>query len=76
MTKAQVPDPANRITELEIQIAHQQRAWDQLNEVVIEQSQRLSRLERLIVGLERQVTDLRESPKPAANLLDEKPPHY
>ncbi len=45
-------DLSNRVTELEIQLAHQQRLCEQLNEVVTDHTQQIIRLERIIVRLE------------------------
>ena len=68
---------SDRITELEIQLAHLQRTYDQLNEVVTEQALRLdqmvaakkqqdAKIDRLLAAHDEQSTDP----------LDEKPPHY
>jgi uncharacterized coiled-coil protein SlyX len=65
-----------RITELECQLAHQQRLCEQLNEVVIEHTQQLMRLERVILRLEEQLKTLREQRKEVFDPSLEKPPHY
>lgn len=66
----------NRITELEIQLAHQQRICEQLNEVVVEHTQQLMRYERVLIRLEDQIKLVRELRKEAFDPHQEKPPHY
>lgn len=66
----------DRVTELEIQLAHQQRLCEQLNEVVTQHTQQIIRLERIIVRLEDQMKTLREQRKEAFDPGLEKPPHY
>lgn len=66
-----------RVTELEISLAHQQRLCEQLNEVVTEQTRKLMHLERLIPRLEEQLRELQNWRKSAQEPLpDERPPHY
>lgn len=67
---------ADRITELEIQLAHQQRITEQLNEVLTEQTNSIDGLGRRIHALENQIRQLRERPHAEPDMLDEKPPHY
>ena len=67
---------SNRKTELEIQLVHLQRLFDQLNEVVTAQSMELDRVQRRLVTLESQLKDLKTKSAPAEDPLDEKPPHY
>ena len=72
-------DPTSRIEKLEIELAHQQRVTEQLNEVVTEQTRQLMRLARSVEQLTKQVVELRKRPdasEPAPTLEDEKPPHY
>ncbi len=71
-------DNANnsRVCELETQIAHIQRLYDQLNEVVTDQSKDIDRMRRQISALQSQIKEIKEKPLPAADPLDEKPPHY
>jgi SlyX protein len=66
----------DRITELEIQLAHQQRICEQLNEVVVEHTQQMMRYERILIRMEDQVKSLREQRKEAFDPHQEKPPHY
>lgn len=67
---------AERLIEIESALAHQQRLCEQLNEVVVDQTQRLLKLERLVVQLENQVRDVMRQTREQRDLLDEKPPHY
>ncbi|WP_068139912.1 SlyX family protein [Roseimaritima ulvae] len=67
---------ADRITELEIQLAHQQRITEQLNEVLTEQNKVIDGLTRRLQALDNQVRQLRERPQAEPDMLDEKPPHY
>ncbi|MCC6509905.1 MAG: SlyX family protein [Pirellulaceae bacterium] len=65
-----------RLTELEFQFAHQQRLYEQLNQVVVEHTQQILRLERTNLRLEDQIKILREQRKEAFDPGLEKPPHY
>ncbi len=67
----------SRVTELEIQLAHLQRMFDQLNEVVTEQSKRMDRLQQS----NKQLADKLDRMKNASSgggfdAADDKPPHY
>jgi len=66
----------SRVTELEIQLAHQQRICEQLNEVVTEHTHSMMRYERVILRLEEQIKQLREQRKEQFDPREEKPPHY
>jgi SlyX protein len=65
-----------RLINLETQLAHQQHICDQLNEVIIEQSKRMVRIERIILQLENHLGDLQRVTRESRDVLDEKPPHY
>ena len=69
-------DPEERLTELEIQIAHVQRTYDQLNEVVTEQTLEIDRLQRRLGRLADQLERMKAKPEMPPDPLDEKPPHY
>ena len=71
-----VSDHASRLTEIEIQLTHQQRLTEQLSEVLSEQAKLIERLGRRIHTLENQFKQLPESGGHERDLLDEKPPHY
>lgn len=65
-----------RMTELEIQIVHLQRLYEQLNEVVTSQALEADRMQRRIEQLQTQLKEMKEKPSEAIDPLDEKPPHY
>jgi SlyX protein len=66
----------DRLTELEIQLAHVQRLYDQLDEVVTQQAMRLDRMQRRLEAVETQVKELKEKSQTTTDPLDETPPHY
>jgi len=68
-----------RVERLEMEVAHQQRVTDQLNEVVSIQSLDILRLQRVNEQLMKQIEELRlgnNGTEQAVDLEDEKPPHY
>lgn len=65
-----------RIIELETQLAHTQYLFDQLNQVVIQQANRIDRMAAVIEKLSGQVEQLKSAGEEKRDLLDEKPPHY
>ena len=69
-------DLNERMTELEIQLVHVQRLYEQLNEVVTSQALEADRMQRRIVQLQTQIKELKDKPAAAVDPLDEKPPHY
>ena len=69
-------DPMQRVTELEIQLAHTQRVVEQLNEVVTEQPKQLDRVMRSVTRFEEKLDDFKYKIEEKRDLLDEKPPHY
>ena len=71
-----MPDSRSQLVDLQIQVAHLQRLYEQLNDVVTEQAMEADRMWRKISQLETQVKQLKEKPAEAADPLDEKPPHY
>lgn len=64
-----------RITELEIRFAHQDRFIHQLNEIVVAQQKTIERLEKEIIDLKRSVNS-EAGVNPTRSLKDDKPPHY
>ncbi|SRR6056297_1036289 len=72
----QVPDDAERLIELEIQLTHQQRITEQLSQVLTEQARQMDSLQRRLHGLENRLKQLRDRSREERDLLDEKPPHY
>jgi len=68
-----------RIDRLEMELAHQQRTTDQLNDVVSTQSLDILRLQRAIEQLVKQLEEMgmqTEDDEEPLDLADEKPPHY
>ncbi|MCC9644807.1 SlyX family protein [Rhodopirellula sp. JC740] len=67
----------DRITELEIQLAHTQRTCDQLNEIVTQMSIDAQRRDREMSRMVGQLKDLKSKvDEQGPSLEDEKPPHY
>lgn len=67
----------DRLTQLEIQLAHVQRMYEQLNEVVTTEAMRADKLQRKVDTLTTQVKEVKQkSTEPIGDPLDEKPPHY
>lgn len=68
-----------RLEKLEIELVHQQRVTEQLNEVVTEQTKELMKLRRALELLTKQFVELRKRPQgneTPPTLEEEKPPHY
>ncbi len=66
-----------RLTELEIQIAHVQRLYEQLNEVVTAEAMRADRMQTKLDTLTQQFKDIKnKSTESPSDPLDERPPHY
>ncbi|MGB7347896.1 MAG: SlyX family protein [Pirellulaceae bacterium] len=66
----------DRITELEIQLAHVQRMFDQLNEVVTEQALRLDQVVAHQKKLSEKIAKQQNDGDSPVDPLSEKPPHY
>ncbi|MCM2371176.1 SlyX family protein [Aporhodopirellula aestuarii] len=74
-----MPDsPNERITQLEIQLAHTQRTCEQLNEIVTKLSLDAQSRDRMLQRLLDQVKDFKNKLDAGGgvSLEDEKPPHY
>lgn len=69
-------NPSDRINELESAIAHQQREYDLLNQVVIEHTELIDELRRKLATLESSVKSVEERLPDETDPTDEKPPHY
>ncbi|TWU15729.1 SlyX family protein [Allorhodopirellula heiligendammensis] len=65
-----------RLTDLEIQLAHMQRTCEQLNEVVTHLSVSAQSRERLMQRMVDQIKDLKANLRDPGSPSDEKPPHY
>ncbi|MEO6184056.1 MAG: SlyX family protein [Verrucomicrobiota bacterium] len=66
-------DHAERIEKLEAHLAHLERQIDQLNEVIIQQSQELDRLKKQVGRVSQ---TLENSEVERIKSVDTKPPHY
>jgi len=64
-----------RITELESTLMHLQNDYDSLNEVVLENVNRLEKMSAMIQQLTARIETAAGDPAPR-KLEDEKPPHY
>ena len=66
----------DRITELEMQLAHTTRLCEELSDVVADQAGRIDKLERkLLILSERAATE--EANRPGSVVLgDQRPPHW
>lgn len=66
--------PDERLTELEIALAHQERLCEELSDMVRAQSDRLDRLERALATLVRRLDEADSGPEaPPASV---RPPHW
>lgn len=65
-----------RLTQLEIQLAHTQRTCEQLNEVVTKLSVDAYAQERLMQRMVGQIKDLKGKLDDPGSAADERPPHY
>jgi SlyX protein len=70
-----MPDSDPRVTELEIALAHQERAAEELSDVVREQAARLDALERRVDRLVTRLAGLEEA-SAAPPAADVRPPHW
>ncbi len=64
-----------RMIELELKLAHQQQAFDELNEMVTRQWKIIDRLERQLGNLTEQMAELEHAGKSAGG-KEPLPPHY
>jgi len=61
---------------LEEKIAFLEHTLEQLNQVVIEQDERLEGLQRKLLQFESRLAAQNQGQAPLADPLDEQPPHY
>ena len=64
-----------RLVDIEIKLSRQEYLVDALNEVVCQQQNKISQLEKMCTNLAQHVTDMtggRTGPNP----VNERPPHY
>ena len=66
----------DRIVELEIALAHLQRQFDVLNDVVTEQAMQLDRATKRIDKWEQAIERMKNTADSSTDSIDEKPPHY
>ncbi|MCC9602484.1 SlyX family protein [Stieleria sp. JC731] len=71
-----MPNNNERLVEVETQLAHLQRQYDELNQVVVDQSRYIDRLTRQILKWEQELDRVKSAVDPQINMTDEKPPHY
>ena len=60
-----------RITELELRVAHQDKALGELNDVVLAQWKRIEALERQLARMNEDMQNQDQGPVPV-----DRPPHY
>lgn len=65
-----------RCTDVEAHYTHLEHVVETLNEVVIEQAQRIDALERKLAVLTGQLDTLATQDSEPRSLEDDKPPHY
>jgi SlyX protein len=75
MSAPDAPDDHNRLLAMEERITFLQRSLDELNEVVIQQDQRLEGLKRELARLGSSLERLADASS-GGDLPHEKPPHY
>lgn len=63
-----------RVTDLEIRLTHLDDTVDQLNQIIIDQQDRISRLERTLKEVLSDQERLKEAVSP--DIVDTPPPHY
>ena len=69
-------DDKNRITELEIQLAHASRMVDELSTIVSDQSNRLERAENRIQMLMQRAAEAEAEAMSGIAVGDKPPPHW
>ena len=81
-TKSRHPDDRSenrtmtddRLTEIEIKLAHAEQAINEMSEVLYAQQALLEKLDRGLTALRQRVTTVESGPEGTSG--DEKPPHY
>ncbi|MCA9191183.1 MAG: SlyX family protein [Planctomycetales bacterium] len=72
----QLSELQQQIKELQIQLLHQQRLCEQLNEVVTDHTRQLLQYERIHRQLDMQLQDLRQWRRSRFDPGEERPPHW
>jgi SlyX protein len=75
MINPDIPEDHKQLLAMEERITFLQRSLDQLNEVVVEQDQRLESLKRELARLGSSLERLADASS-GGDLPHEKPPHY
>lgn len=65
-----------RIDDLESQLAFQENTIDELNQLVIQQSNELTTFKRHLQLLASRLSQVRDQQSESTTIMDEKPPHY
>lgn len=65
-----------RIDDLESQLAFQENTIDELNQLVIQQSNELTTFKRHLQLLASRLSQVRDQQSESTTIVDEKPPHY
>ncbi|MBA2114252.1 SlyX family protein [Bremerella alba] len=65
-----------RITTLEEKHVHQERILADLNEVILDQQKRITRLEALLTRADDRIERLSVAIEQPRSATDERPPHY
>lgn len=65
-----------RIDDLESQLAFQENTIDELNQLVIQQSNELTTFKRHLQLLASRLSQVRDEQSGNTPIVDEKPPHY
>ncbi len=66
---------SSRLTEVELQLMHLEKDFESLNEVVLQQGQKLDELMRSVMRLSDRM-NAADDDAGERNMMDEKPPHY
>ena len=72
---ADSPEILQKLVDLESLFAHLQHEFEQLNSVVVEQNQRIDKLQSAQQKLEHQFLSIEEGAE-SRDPKDERPPHY
>ncbi len=65
----------DRLMNIEIKISQQEHVVDALNQVVVEQQQKIDHLEKMVSSLARHIKEMSAASGDALQ-SNEKPPHY
>ena len=74
--EAELASQKERVTGLESMLMHLQNDYDALNEVVLENANRLEKMSSMIQQLTARLESVSSNDVAPRKLEDEKPPHY